>query len=48
MKRGGKRDGSGRKPKFKGEKTITISIRVPESKKEYLKSLFNKLAIKHS
>ena len=32
-KRGGKREGSGRKLKY-NEKTITVSFKVPESKKE--------------
>jgi len=39
-KRGGKRIGSGRKPKY-SEATITISFKVPESKKEEFKNYCN-------
>lgn len=35
-KRGGKREGAGRKPQY-GEPTVTISFRVPESKAEEVK-----------
>jgi hypothetical protein len=38
--KGGKRSGSGRKPKYT-ELSTTVSIRVPASKKEYYKNSFN-------
>lgn len=38
--KGGKRSGSGRKPKYT-EETTTVSVRVPISKKEYYKNSFN-------
>lgn len=38
--KGGKRTGSGRKPKYT-EKTTTVSIRVPKSKKDYYKQMLN-------
>lgn len=38
--KGGKRSGSGRKPKYT-EQTETVSIRVPKSKKEHYKTLLN-------
>jgi nitrogen regulatory protein PII-like uncharacterized protein len=38
MPKGGKRTGSGNKPKY-GEKTVTIAFRVPESKKAEIKEM---------
>ena len=40
-KRGGKREGSGRKLKY-NEKTITVSFKCPESKKTEFKEFCNK------
>jgi len=42
VKRGGKRKGSGNKPKY-GEPTTTIAFRVPISRKEHVKTVMNKL-----
>lgn len=39
IKKGGKRSGSGRKPKFT-EDNETVSIRVPKSKKTYYRDKF--------
>lgn len=39
--RGGKREGAGRKLKF-DEETITVSYRIPETKKDDLDKLVNK------
>lgn len=42
--KGGKREGSGRKPKFKNdEETVTIAFRVPASKVEEIKAKIEKL-----
>lgn len=38
--KGGKRAGSGRKPKYT-EETETVSVRVPKSRKEHYKTVLN-------
>lgn len=40
-KRGGKRDGSGRKPEY-GEPTVNLTVRVPASKKAILLAIIRR------
>lgn len=41
-RRGGKRKGAGRKPKY-NEPTITVAFRIPHSKKEQVKKAVHKI-----